>query len=114
MFEIKSESCFGFAYKDGTFLFIDNEKVITVLQRAKESRKLIEKEELNLKEKDSPNFLLDANCQSIINEKYLIQKTKIFYLFGNKPLQTGLLDMEELAEPRYEEDDDEQEKSDNN
>jgi len=32
----------------------------------------------------------------------LIQKTKIFYLFGNKPLQNGLLDMEELAEPRIE------------
>jgi hypothetical protein len=39
----------------------------------------------------------------------LIQKTKIFYLFGNKPLQTGLLDMEELAEPRFEEEDADQE-----
>mgnify|MGYP006089851611 CR=1 FL=1 len=61
--------------------------------------------ELNLKEKDSPNFLMDQTSECIINEKYLIQKTKIFYLFGNKPLQTGLLDMEELAEPRFEEDD---------
>jgi hypothetical protein len=103
VFEIKSDNCFGFTEKDGTFLFIDNEKITTVLNRAKESRKLIETMELNLKEKDSPNFILDcSNCECIVNEKYLIQKTKIFYLFGNKPLQNGLLDMEELAEPRVE------------
>ena len=60
IYEIKSEQCFGFTLKDGNFLFIDDEKVITVLTRAKESKKLVEVMELNLKEKDSPNFILDS------------------------------------------------------
>ena len=38
---------------------MDNDKVVTKLKRLKESRMLYELGELNLKEYDSPNFVVD-------------------------------------------------------
>ena len=101
--EIKSDKCYGFGRKNEIFLFIDSNKIVTKLQRAQETRMLLEIEELNLKEKDKPNFQKDDNI-CIINDLFIIQKTKIFYLFGNKALKAGLLDMEELAVPRVDPD----------
>jgi hypothetical protein len=82
IFEIKSDFCQGFALYNQTFLFMDNNKMVTKLQRMKESRMLYETGELNLKEKDSPNFVQDQYIANIIlNENYTIYKSKVFYLF---------------------------------
>lgn len=34
----------------------------------------------------------------LMADNYLIQNSKIFYLFNDMPLEDGILDMEELAE----------------
>ena len=54
------------------FLFIDNNKIVTKLERAQESRHLTEVAELNFKSKDGPNFIMDDQINCIINEKYII------------------------------------------
>jgi hypothetical protein len=54
VFELKSDFCQGFQIisKD-KFLFIDSRKIVTKLERKKETRALEEICEINLKEKDS-------------------------------------------------------------
>lgn len=110
VFELKSDFCQGFQIisKD-KFLFIDSRKIVTKLERKKETRALEEICEINLKEKDSQYFVLDNKYRDTITmEKYLIYKSKVFYLFQDEPLSTGILDMEELADfEDYEDDNDE-------
>jgi len=48
------------------FLFMDSKKIVTKLQSKKESRLLEEIFELNLKERDSPNFVLDPSFSDMI------------------------------------------------
>ena len=55
---------------------------------------------LKIKEKDRPNFKPEQfDCDGIImSEKYLIDRSKIFYLYNDRPLATGILDMSDLCE----------------
>ena len=54
--------------------------------------------ELYIKDKDRPNYEKSRLFDELIcNDKYLIQKSKIFYLYSNEPLDQGILDMEELT-----------------
>lgn len=59
-----------------------------------------------MKGKDSPNFIKDILGVVVLRQKYLLSRTKIFYLFDKEPLASGLLDMEELAIPDEPEDGD--------
>ena len=110
VFELKSDFCqaFQITTKD-VFLFIDSKKIVTKLERKKETKVLEEICEINLKEKDSQYFVLDNKYRDTITmEKYMIYKSKVFYLFMNDPLSTGILDMEELADfEEFEDDKDE-------
>ena len=56
--------------------------------------------DLYLKEIDKPNFLYNAFAPILIREKYIVLKSAIFYLYKDKPLLDGVLDMEELLEKR--------------
>ena len=51
-----------------------------------------------MKEKDRPNFNFVPYSDIIINDNYMISESKIFYLYQFKPLDPGILDMEELTE----------------
>ena len=51
-----------------------------------------------MKEKDRPNFHFVPYSNIIINDKYIIYESKIFYLYQTQPLDHGIMDMEELAE----------------
>ena len=86
-------------------MFVDSKKIVTKLERKKESRLLEELYELNLKDRDSPNFVLDPTfTDMILDQNYMIYKSKVFYLFKQNPLANGILDMEELASKEYDED----------
>jgi hypothetical protein len=64
----------------------------------KDSKMLIESGHYLIKDKDRPHFSEVGYFPKIlVNDKFLIWNSKIFYLFV-KPLQPGILDMEELEE----------------
>ena len=65
---------------------------------SKDTHMLVEIDNLHMKEKDRPNFNFIPYSNLIITCKYIINESKIFYLYSNKPLDAGILDMEELAE----------------
>ena len=50
-----------------------------------------------MKKRDSPNFEKRVYNQIIVSDLYLVQHSKIFYLYDDKPPQQGILDMEELC-----------------
>jgi hypothetical protein len=59
---------------------------------------LVEEKELYIKDKDRPNYEKSARFETMIsNDKYLIQKSRVFYLHDDVPLDEGILDMEELS-----------------
>ena len=64
----------------------------------KESHTLIEVNQFFIKEKDRPNFNVYPYCNMIMNNNYVICESKIFYLYNDKALGDGILDMEELSE----------------
>ena len=68
------------------------------------TRLLIEVGELYIKDKDRPNFKVNEDYQEfIVDDKFVISNSKIFYLYSESPLMNGILDMEELSEyPDYE------------
>jgi len=74
--------------KDGNFFyFMDSYKIVNKLERLKDSKQLVEVEELFLKDKDRPHFMSGNNYPLIIfSDKYLIWQSKIFYLFSDTPL----------------------------
>jgi len=102
IFEIKSSTCYGFnVSQDGkTFYFMDDMRVLNKLERMKDSNMLQETKELTFKDSDRPHFIKQSRYPNlIVNDKFLIQESKIFYLFEDENhLQKGILDMEELAE----------------
>ena len=103
VFEIKSESCRGFKVCGEFFFFLDEFKVVSQLKMQKDSHQLVEINQLHMKEKDRPNFITNPYPNMIVNERYIIVDSKIFYLYEDQPLDAGILDMEELAEiPDYE------------
>lgn len=100
IYEIKSEKILGFQIdQDGdTFYFIDQFKVVNKLQRIRDSKLLTETAQFMIKDKDLPHFNESGYFPKIIvNNRFLLWQSKIFYLFTN-PLQPGILDMEELEE----------------
>ena len=79
------------------FFFIDSLKNITKLSQEKETKMLIEKSHLFIKNQDKPNLNIEPFADLIINDKYLVSDAQIYYLNDNKPLMNGILDMEDLA-----------------
>ena len=62
-----------------------------------ESHMLQEINEYKMKTKDKPNFIKDLFSSVVLRYKYILSRSKIFYLFDDQPLASGILDMEELA-----------------
>ena len=104
VFELKSSYCYGFTKNASNFLFLDDNKIVNVLQKQNESPMLLELSERKMKDKDSPNFQKDPQSLIIVKENYIISKSKIFYLFEGQPLSSGIMDMEEMAVPVSRED----------
>ena len=51
-----------------------------------------------MKENDRIHFKTSPYSKLVIRDKYIISESKIFYLYEDKPLDRGIMDMEELAE----------------
>ena len=100
--EIKSEKCSGLSIIGDDMYFLDDCKVVTKLEKQNETRLLNDTLCLKIKEKDRPNFKPANYCSCgdnlILSEKYLIERSKIFYLYNDRPLASGILDMTELCE----------------
>lgn len=80
VFEIKSRTCKGFTNKGSIFYFIDEYNTIIKLQRNKSSGQFEEITTLNIKVMDRPNFVLHPFSRLIIDDRYLINESRIFYL----------------------------------
>ena len=98
--EIKSDKCGGLSIVGDDMFFLDDMKVVTKLEKQNETRILNETSSFKIKEKDRPNFKPDPYYSDslILSEKYLIERSKIFYLYNDLPLASGILDMTELCE----------------
>jgi hypothetical protein len=59
---------------------------------------LVEINTLFIKNQDKPNLTILSFASLIMNDKYLINESKIFYMNEKKPYMNGLLDMEDLSE----------------
>ena len=69
-----------------------------MLNQTKESSHLNEISTLFIKEKDLQSFPeLEIFDRIIVNEKYAIVGSKIFYLKADKPNVNGILDYEDLS-----------------
>ena len=102
IYEIKSEECLGFSMGHNvdtleSFYFMDDNKVVNKLERMKERRNLEEVCDFNIKDKELTNFTEMKQFSSLIlSDKFVIQESKIFYLYNEHPFETGILDMEDL------------------
>lgn len=75
IYDIKSQCCFGFNIgpNNNIFYFIDEYKIVNKLIRTKETKKLVESEELYIKEKDRTSFIRSKMFMPVIfNDKYII------------------------------------------
>jgi len=79
---------------------MDYTKKVNQLVRQQESISLIENDQFTIKDKDWNKFgnQTDTFSDVIMNSKYLIQGSKIFYLNNDIPFASGVLDMEDLKE----------------
>ena len=60
---------------------------------------MIELNYFSIKERDRPNFNHQPFSNAmIVSNLYVISESKIFYLYNDKALGDGILDMEELSE----------------
>ena len=98
VYEIKSDYCYGFNECNNVFYFLDGSKTVNKLEIQKESHKLMETSFLYIKDKDRPNFQIQPYSKLIIRDNCIIVNSKIFYPYSEKPLDPGILDMEELVE----------------
>jgi len=98
IYEIKSGSCLAFSISDDgqLFYFMDDNKMITMLQRIADSRQLVEYKELKFKDQESADVQVEEFQQMIVSQKYLAYQSMLFYLVDDKPLEAGILDMERL------------------
>jgi hypothetical protein len=98
--EIKSDKCNGLSITGDNMYFLDDRKVVTKLEKQNETRLLNDTDSFKIKEKDRPNFKPSPyyGDNLILTEKYLIEHSKIFFLYQDRPLASGILDMTELCE----------------
>ena len=102
IYEIKSEGCLGFSIghnveSQESFYFMDDHKVVNKLERMKERRNLEEVCDFSIKDKELTNFTdLSQFASPILADQFVIQESKIFYLYNEHPFETGILDMEDL------------------
>lgn len=98
MLEVKSEFCLGFCTRNGEdFYFVDQNRNISKHARNPETKGLAEIERLIVKDKDIHSLEIGRFANLIIEDKYLISQSRIFYLNSQDPLMNGILDMEDLS-----------------
>lgn len=87
IYDIKTKNIHGFNINDSKFYIITDNKLIFELDRIKDSRDLKFVADYNFMEDSKKEFhmrcgnrrMFDYNC--IINDKYVIQKNKIYYIY---------------------------------
>ena len=80
---------------------MDDYKIVNQLKRMKDQRALEEVTEFHIKDKDRPNFKKkDLFEEMYCTKDYLLQQSKIFYLYDEYPLSEGILDMEQLSKTK--------------
>lgn len=98
IYEFRCPNVLGFrASEDGEcFYYMDHMKNIIKLRRITDSKLLYEEKVLQIKSTDKAKYTGTGQFPKlIINEKFMMFRSKIFYLF-ERPLAKGILDTEEL------------------
>jgi hypothetical protein len=88
---------FTLSQDEKTFYFMDDLAITNKLARVKDTNMLMEVGELYIKDRDKPNFKIYEFVKYpmiYFSDTYLMQESKIFYLYKDKPLENGILDME--------------------
>ena len=83
---------------EGFFYLIDGKKNILKLTFQKDSHNLIKDKTLSFKDVEKVNFKYIPFGRIIVNDKYVIQESKIFYVQDDQQLEAGIHDMEELED----------------
>jgi hypothetical protein len=97
---MQSEACLGFSWNQGYFYLMDTTKKVIQLVRQQEAITLDENDTFLIKDKDWNKFKDSCGlfAEMIIDKRYLIQGSKIFYLNNDIPYASGVLDMEDLKD----------------
>ena len=101
IYTLKAEKCLAFSV-DGAdqFYFMYETHLVYKLSRNENNRSLSFEKELTMKEIQRLDFTPGAFESIILNDKYSIQGSKIFYLYdaGDEPFPEGIFEAEELVE----------------
>ena len=82
IFQLKAERCLAFSVVGtDTFYFMDESHVVHKMTRNLNNRSLNHEKELTMKEIQRLDFIPCAFDSIIMNDKYAIQGSKIFYLY---------------------------------
>lgn len=97
---IKSDRCLAFSVSYGDlFYFMDESFIVYKLARNENDRQLNVIQELTFKEMQTLDFIPHPYEQVTINDKYILQGNKIFYLYdieNNEPFDEGIFEAEDL------------------
>lgn len=104
VFNIKVKKCLAFTMFDNTFYFMDENKIVYMLRRTGQNRKLDLIKELAMEVMQRLDYKPAEFEEQIICEKFAIHKSKIFYLYDVSDNQqrslNKLFDFEELIEEK--------------
>ena len=99
---LKKIKCFGqLESQSNQFYFIDEHKNITLLKQNEDTMALVESGQLFIKDVEKPAFNISPFEMLIVDQKYLIHESRIFYLteepFPKSMIKKSILDMENLS-----------------
>ena len=101
IFSLKANRCLAFSVQNqDTFFFMDDQYTVYMLTRNDNDRTLTIKKELTMKEIQRLDFKPREFDSVLLNEKYVIQGSKIFYLYdlAQEPFIEGIYEAENLIE----------------
>lgn len=100
IFTLKSKKCLGFSLENGYFYLMSDEYIIYKLTRNTNDRKLTISSERTMKDTEMLYYTPGDFENSILDEKYSVFQSKIYYFFdnGSEPFPDRIFEAEELIE----------------
>lgn len=100
IFNLKTKKCLAFSLKDGSFYLMNDSYIIYKLTRNTNDRQLEISNELTMKEIQRFDYTPGDFDSYVLDEKYSVFKSKIFYFYNNgkDPFPEGIFEAEDLIE----------------
>ena len=103
IFKFKAEKCLSFSIEHDIFYFMNENYVVFTLKRNDNNRFLTIQSECTMKEIQRTDYKPRLYDSTILNDKYAIQGSKMFYLYNlaEEPFPEGIYESEDLFESQY-------------